>query len=206
MLQLLVALNLLLNAKSCIWNAWNACDVQWSLPFTPMIIGYLFFYTFCEPFPQNTLSLKKTEGPLFVETALSAGKWAFTLSFAYQVSGVITDTNSKARWIVQGTWDEKMEGAKVLNTVEKSSGKLIYETGEPKMMWQRRYPLYVSCMLASRDLSHSVKLNDIPAEILHRRCHASIHMPWFCFRLYFAYALCGEIQGNISLNMWLNVN
>jgi len=57
-----------------------------------------------------------------------------------QVSGVITDATGKARWIVQGTWDDKMEGAKVLKTVESSRGKVIYETGEPIVMWQRRYP------------------------------------------------------------------
>ena len=53
---------------------------------------------------------------------------------------MITDAAGKARWIVQGTWDEKMEGAKVLKTVESSKGKVIYETGEPIVMWQRRYP------------------------------------------------------------------
>jgi hypothetical protein len=69
------------------------------------------------------------------------------LSFLYlflhlnllQVTGVITDAGGKARWVLQGSWDEKIEGAKVLNTIEQK-GKTVYETGPTKVLWQRQYP------------------------------------------------------------------
>ena len=57
-----------------------------------------------------------------------------------QVTGVVTDSAGKARYVLSGTWDERMEGAPVLNTVETSKGKIVYETGETKVLWQRRYP------------------------------------------------------------------
>lgn len=56
---------------------------------------------------------------------------------------MITDSTGKARYVLSGTWDDKLEGARVLNTVETSKGKIIYETGETKVLWQRRYPPYV---------------------------------------------------------------
>ena len=51
---------------------------------------------------------------------------------------MITDKAGKARWVVQGMWDERLEGAKVLKTVEQK-GKTVYETGPTKILWQRRY-------------------------------------------------------------------
>jgi len=56
-----------------------------------------------------------------------------------KVTGVITDASGAARWVLQGTWDDKLEGAKVLNTIETNKGKTVYETGETKVLWQRRY-------------------------------------------------------------------
>ena len=55
---------------------------------------------------------------------------------------MITDKAGKARWVVQGTWDEKLEGAKVLQTIE-NKGKTVYETGPTKLLWQRRPITYV---------------------------------------------------------------
>ena len=57
-----------------------------------------------------------------------------------QVTGIITDSSGVARWVLQGTWDDKIEGAKVINTVETNKGKVVYETGPQRVMWQRRYP------------------------------------------------------------------
>ncbi len=57
------------------------------------------------------------------------------------MTGVVTDSSGEARYVMQGTWDDRIEGAKVLNTIETSKGKTVYETGPTKMLWQRRYPM-----------------------------------------------------------------
>jgi len=57
-----------------------------------------------------------------------------------KVTGVVTDSTGAARWVLQGTWDDKIEGAKVLNTIETGKGKTVYETGATKILWQRRMP------------------------------------------------------------------
>ncbi|XP_022106011.1 oxysterol-binding protein 1-like isoform X2 [Acanthaster planci] len=56
-----------------------------------------------------------------------------------QVTGVVTDAFSTAKYILSGTWDHKMEYAKVLHTsVDKSSrGKPLYQTAPPKLLWQK---------------------------------------------------------------------
>lgn len=61
-----------------------------------------------------------------------------SLYLCCQVTGVVTDKAGKARHVLQGTWDERIEGAKVLNTVEQR-GKTVYETGPTKVMWQRQH-------------------------------------------------------------------
>ena len=62
--------------------------------------------------------------------------------WSVQVTGVITNAAGQARWVLQGTWDDHIECAKVLKTTE-TKGKMVYETGEKKVIWQRRYPPYV---------------------------------------------------------------
>jgi len=57
-----------------------------------------------------------------------------------QVTGVIQDSAGHVRYVLSGTWDDKLEGAPVLNTIESSKGKVMYETGETRVLWQRRYP------------------------------------------------------------------
>ncbi|CAE1277747.1 OSBP [Acanthosepion pharaonis] len=56
-----------------------------------------------------------------------------------KVTGVVTDNSGKAQWVLTGTWDDKMEGAKVIN-VDESKGKPIFETGSHKYVWKRRAP------------------------------------------------------------------
>ena len=60
-----------------------------------------------------------------------------------QVTGVISDSSGKANWVIQGTWDDKIDGAKVLTTSE-SKGKTVFETGPTTLMWQRKYITYVT--------------------------------------------------------------
>ena len=55
------------------------------------------------------------------------------------MTGVITDSNGVAKYVLNGTWDDKMEGAPIVNTTE-SKGKPVFETGPSKVLWQRRMP------------------------------------------------------------------
>ncbi|KAJ8043715.1 Oxysterol-binding protein 1 [Holothuria leucospilota] len=59
-----------------------------------------------------------------------------------KVTGVVVDASGAARYIVSGTWDRKVEIAKVLNErLDKSGkGKPVYETGPPQLVWQRKPP------------------------------------------------------------------
>ena len=57
-----------------------------------------------------------------------------------QVTGIVSDSSDQACYILSGTWDEKMEGAKVAGKEESAKGKVVYETKESFVLWQRRYP------------------------------------------------------------------
>jgi hypothetical protein len=63
----------------------------------------------------------------------------FSRDVPRKVTGVISDSTGRVRWLVQGTWDEKMEGAPVIFT-ENVDGNVVHRTGEKKLLWQRRYP------------------------------------------------------------------
>ena len=58
----------------------------------------------------------------------------------HQVAGVITDSSGIVRYVLNGTWDSKLEGARVLNGEEAAKSKVEYVTGEYRVLWQRRYP------------------------------------------------------------------
>jgi hypothetical protein len=64
----------------------------------------------------------------------------FSREVPRKVSGVITDASGIVRYVLSGTWDSKIEGAKVLNGDEVAKSKVEYVTGESKVLWQRRYP------------------------------------------------------------------
>ena len=70
----------------------------------------------------------------------NAGVTHWLVLWQMQVTGVIQDSAGHVRYVLSGTWDGKLEGAPVLNTIESSKGKVMYETGETKVLWQRRYP------------------------------------------------------------------
>ncbi|XP_046740221.1 oxysterol-binding protein 1 isoform X2 [Diprion similis] len=56
-----------------------------------------------------------------------------------KVKGVVMDANSVVRWVVQGTWDSKIEVAPVIS----SSGtpdNPVYKTGPYSLAWKRRMP------------------------------------------------------------------
>ncbi len=50
--------------------------------------------------------------------------------------------NDEIKWVLQGTWDNKMEAAKVINSSPKLSkgSKPMVETGTLKKIWQRVLP------------------------------------------------------------------
>ena len=55
-----------------------------------------------------------------------------------QVTGVVTNKDGEAKWVLTGTWDKKMEGAKVLHVDESNKGKPVFETGQNITLWERK--------------------------------------------------------------------
>ncbi|KAG8456205.1 hypothetical protein GDO86_002121 [Hymenochirus boettgeri] len=69
----------------------------------------------------------------------------FSRDIARKVTGVVTDANSKAHYVLSGTWDEKMECAKIIQSSQGNSSaegkqKTVYQTLPPKLLW-KKYPL-----------------------------------------------------------------
>jgi len=87
----------------------------------------------------KVISYRRTAGVTHSVVCLSV-----CLSICLQVSGVITDSAGVVRYVLSGTWDSKMEGANVLNGDDANMGKVEYITGQSKVLWQRRFPPYVT--------------------------------------------------------------
>ncbi|CAN0333898.1 unnamed protein product [Lampetra fluviatilis] len=69
----------------------------------------------------------------------------FSRDIPRKVSGVVMDAEGNAHYILSGTWDEKMEYAKIVQSSKGSSGsegrqKTVYQTQPAKHLW-KRYPL-----------------------------------------------------------------
>ncbi|XP_070571665.1 oxysterol-binding protein 1-like isoform X2 [Ptychodera flava] len=69
----------------------------------------------------------------------------FSRDIPRKVTGVVTDVNGTAKYVVSGTWDKKLEAAKILQGGERpsSGGKekqQVYQTGPPRLLWHRNYP------------------------------------------------------------------
>lgn len=80
----------------------------------------------------------------------------FSLFFHCKVTGVVMDSDGQAHYILSGTWDDKMESAKIVQSSRGSSSsegkqKTVYQTLTPKLLW-KKYPLpYVKyCKTHSR--------------------------------------------------------
>lgn len=56
-----------------------------------------------------------------------------------KVTGVITNKQEKAKWVITGTWDTQIEVAQVLH-VDESSKRPVFATGPKKVIWKRRLP------------------------------------------------------------------
>lgn len=62
-----------------------------------------------------------------------------------QVTGVVADSGGQAHYILSGTWDDKIESAKIIQSSRGGSGlegkqKTVYQTLTPKLLW-KKYPL-----------------------------------------------------------------
>ncbi|GBM53080.1 Oxysterol-binding protein 2 [Araneus ventricosus] len=64
----------------------------------------------------------------------------FSWEVPRQVTGVVTDHEGNAKFVLQGTWDNKMESARVLNSHGSVKGKPLLETSTPKTIWRRQFP------------------------------------------------------------------
>uniref|UniRef100_A0A673KLT6 Oxysterol-binding protein n=1 Tax=Sinocyclocheilus rhinocerous TaxID=307959 RepID=A0A673KLT6_9TELE len=69
----------------------------------------------------------------------------FSREVPRKVTGVVKDSDSQAHYILSGTWDDKMESAKIMQSSRGSSSsegkqKTVYQTLTPKLLW-KKYPL-----------------------------------------------------------------
>ena len=55
-----------------------------------------------------------------------------------KVTGVVVNARGEAEWVLQGTWDNRMEASKVINSHGSSAkGKPILETSTPRLIWKK---------------------------------------------------------------------
>uniref|UniRef100_U3JWP5 Oxysterol-binding protein n=1 Tax=Ficedula albicollis TaxID=59894 RepID=U3JWP5_FICAL len=69
----------------------------------------------------------------------------FSRDVPRKVTGVVSDAEGKAHYVMSGTWDEKMECSKIIHSSHGSTStegkqKTVYQTLSPKVLW-RKYPL-----------------------------------------------------------------
>uniref|UniRef100_A0A8C3Y6L0 Oxysterol-binding protein n=1 Tax=Catharus ustulatus TaxID=91951 RepID=A0A8C3Y6L0_CATUS len=69
----------------------------------------------------------------------------FSRDVPRKVTGVVSDADGKAHYVMSGTWDEKMECSKIIHSSHGSTStegkqKTVYQTLSPKVLW-RKYPL-----------------------------------------------------------------
>ncbi|XP_032662568.1 oxysterol-binding protein 1 isoform X5 [Odontomachus brunneus] len=57
-----------------------------------------------------------------------------------KVKGVVMNSNKEVKWVVQGTWDAKIEIAPVIST-SGTPDNPVYKTGPYILAWKRRMPL-----------------------------------------------------------------
>uniref|UniRef100_A0A8C6P3Z6 Oxysterol-binding protein n=1 Tax=Nothobranchius furzeri TaxID=105023 RepID=A0A8C6P3Z6_NOTFU len=69
----------------------------------------------------------------------------FSRDVPRKVTGVVEDREGAAHYILSGTWDNKMESAKIVESSQGCGGtegkqKTVYQTLQPKLLW-KKYPL-----------------------------------------------------------------
>lgn len=63
--------------------------------------------------------------------------------FITKVTGAVLDKTGAVRYVLNGTWDDSMEYAPVLNANQTRNGKPVLETGPARLLWQKN-PMYSS--------------------------------------------------------------
>jgi len=64
--------------------------------------------------------------------------------FLIQVTGIVRDSSTAERYLLTGTWDDRLEAVKVLDISASSQDQnVVYNTSSPMVLWQRQYPPYV---------------------------------------------------------------
>ncbi|KAK2720637.1 oxysterol-binding protein 1-like isoform X2 [Artemia franciscana] len=64
----------------------------------------------------------------------------FSPSEQRKVTGAVMNAKGEVVWVLNGTWDNKMEAAKVAEKRSQVKGKQVLETEAPVVVWQRRWP------------------------------------------------------------------
>uniref|UniRef100_A0A3B5B711 Oxysterol-binding protein n=1 Tax=Stegastes partitus TaxID=144197 RepID=A0A3B5B711_9TELE len=69
----------------------------------------------------------------------------FSREVPRKVTGVVEDREGTAHYILSGTWDDKMESSKIVDSSQGCGGsegkqKTVYQTLQPKLLW-KKYPL-----------------------------------------------------------------
>ncbi|XP_053466724.1 oxysterol-binding protein 2 isoform X1 [Ictalurus furcatus] len=68
----------------------------------------------------------------------------FSREVPRKVTGVVSDSEGQAHYILSGTWDDRMESAKIQSSRGSSSAegkqKTVYQTLTPRLLW-KKYPL-----------------------------------------------------------------
>ncbi|XP_031712300.1 oxysterol-binding protein 2 isoform X4 [Anarrhichthys ocellatus] len=69
----------------------------------------------------------------------------FSRDVPRKVTGVVADSGGQAHYVLSGTWDDKIESAKIIQSSRGGSGsegkqKTVYQTLSPKPLW-KKYPL-----------------------------------------------------------------
>ncbi|NWR24489.1 OSBP2 protein, partial [Emberiza fucata] len=117
----------------------------------------------------------------------------FSRDVPRKVTGVVSDADGKAHYVMSGTWDEKMECSKILHSSHGSTStegkqKTVYQTLSPKVLW-RKYPLpglweaalpcWSLCPWPSCPTSHFVPLETSPPLALVTMAELkSVSVPW----------------------------
>ncbi|KAM6931068.1 oxysterol-binding protein 2 isoform 2-T2 [Xenentodon cancila] len=66
----------------------------------------------------------------------------FSRDVPRKVTGVVADSGGQAHYILSGTWDDKIESAKIIQSSRGGSGsegkqKTVYQTLSPKLLWKK---------------------------------------------------------------------
>jgi len=64
----------------------------------------------------------------------------FSKDVPRKVTGVITDAPGQARWVLTGTWTEKIEGGPVQSAPGRHANSHHMETRNMKLLWERKMP------------------------------------------------------------------